>query len=232
MLVEVRVPVRLPVDQLEDEPLADRSRSSVRTSFQSRSFEMIVPAFNAWSIAKTSESSWSSIVRAVPGACGHARRDVEPLVGDLHVGDRVLQDKVAVPPLEEGQQELVVLGPRDGRMQTQERLGVRPHVTPGGVVRLVLRLRPTSAAAPVADAGGAAGSVVEDLREAAEPVVAGGRSSAPMMADRIRPSRPRVGSDAGRSVEGEMAWPSCPRPHRRCPRASSTPTSARKIQPR
>ena len=30
---------------------------------------MIVPALRAWSIAKTSESSWSSIVSALPGAC-------------------------------------------------------------------------------------------------------------------------------------------------------------------
>ena len=57
---------------------------------------------------------------------------MEAIVGYLEVREGVAQDEVAIPVHEVGEQDLVVLVLDDRRMDTQERLRVRPISWPGG----------------------------------------------------------------------------------------------------
>ena len=124
VLEEERVAVELPVDEAQREALAVRRRSAGRTSLNSRSLEMIRPALSAWNIDRTSESSCSSSVSAVPGACSTPDGIVEALVGDLLLAPRVPEDQVAVPVHEVGQQHVAAPAARPPT-------GARRRTTPG-----------------------------------------------------------------------------------------------------
>ena len=53
-----------------------------------------------------------------------ARRDVEPLLGDLHLRPRPLEDQVAVPRREVRQDQVAVVGSAERGMKPEERLGM------------------------------------------------------------------------------------------------------------
>ena len=161
-----------------------RSRSSGRTSFHRSSFEMIVPSLSAWSIAKTSESSCSSIVSAVPGAWSTPEGTWNPSSAHLQVraasgaGCRSLSQSSRYGSRTSW---FLVLG--DRRMDAEERLGVRdPCPGPGReVVRLVLGSPPDERRVllTLVQVQRQPAPVVEDLRQAAQTRRASRRSPRP-----------------------------------------------------